>query len=260
MRLLLLAVVFAVAGNAQQPFLTDDADIAPVRHFHVELLSEYDSLQHSAYPSVRQNTNRLQVTYGLLDRLEIGFDGPLLFIDNARQAGIPSAFGFGDLDLQMKYKVRKEPDSGRGPAITLGLYIEVPTGNPANSLGSGIADYWLNGIFQKKVTDRVTLRINSGILFSGNTLTGAIGIRASRGLVFTGSSSVTYQLSRRWLLGGEVAGALTNKFDLGKAQLQTLIGGKYALSKTIGLDFAVTGGKYEGSPRLGGAFGISVDF
>jgi hypothetical protein len=160
----------------------------------------------------------------------------------------------------MKYKVRKEPDSGRGPAITLGLYIEVPTGNPANSLGSGIADYWLNGIFQKKVTDRVTLRINSGILFSGNTLTGAIGIRASRGLVFTGSSSVTYQLSRRWLLGGEVAGALTNKFDLGKAQLQTLIGGKYALSKTIGLDFAVTGGKYEGSPRLGGAFGISVDF
>jgi len=79
-------------------------------------------------------------------------------------------------------------------------------------------------------------------------------------VVITGASSVTYQLTNRWLVGGEVAGALTQQIDLGKAQLQMQFGAKYALSKSVGLDFAATGGKYEGSPRLGGAFGISIDF
>jgi len=37
-------------------------------------------------------------------------------------------------------------------------------------------------------------------------------------------------------------------------------GGKYMLSRSVGLDFAATGGKFEGSPRLGGAFGVSIDF
>jgi len=259
-RLLPLVFGIALAGRAQQPFLTDDADVTDVRHFHLELLTEHDLLQRGAYPVLRQNTTRLQVTYGLLDRLEIGFDDPLLFIYNDRPAGIPNAYGLGDLDLQMKYNLRREQKDSRMPAISLGLYIEVPTGDPANQLGSGIADYWLNTIAQKTITDRITLRVNAGILFSGNTLTGAVGIKSTRGAVFTGASSLTYRLNKRWLLGGEVAGGLTDQFGLGKAQLQTQFGAKYALWKSLGLDFAVTGGKFEGSPRLGGAFGISVDF
>lgn len=259
-RLLLLVFGIALAGRAQQPFLTDDADVTDVRHFHLELLTEHDLLQQGAYPVLRQNTTRLQVTYGLLDRLEIGFDDPLLFIYNDRPTGIPNAYGLGDLDLQMKYNLRREQKDSRMPAISLGLYIEVPTGDPVNQLGSGIADYWLNTIAQKTITDRITLRVNTGILFSGNTLTGAVGIKSTRGAVFTGASSLTYRLNKRWLLGGEVAGGLTDQFGLGKAQLQTQFGAKYALRKSLGLDFAVTGGRFEGSPRLGGAFGISVDF
>lgn len=243
---------------AQQPFLTDDADVTGVRHFHLELLTEHDLLQRSAYPTVRQNTTRLQLTYGLLTNLEIGIDGPLLFIYNA--PGTPNAFGFGDLDLQMKYRLRVERADSRLPAITIGLYIEVPTGKPGNQLGSGIADYWLNSIAQKTLGSRFTCRVNSGILFSGNTLTGAIGVRSARGLVFTGASSLTYKVNDRWLLGAEIAGALTQNFDLGKGQLQFQFGSKYALSKSFGIDFAVTSGKFEGSPRLGGAFGVSVDF
>lgn len=77
------------------------------------------------------------------------------------------------------------------PAVTVGLYVEVPTGNSKNQFGSGIADYWLNGILQKAITKRITIRLNSGTSFSGNTLTGAIGIRTTNGMVLTGSSSVT---------------------------------------------------------------------
>ena len=260
MRLILITAALVAVMPAQQPFLTDDADTAPLRHFHVEILSEYDSLQRTAFPTIRQSTTRLQLTYGVLEKLEIGFDAPLLAIYNQQGSGSPNAFGLGDFDLQMKYRLWDEHDHSAWPAVTFGLYIELPTGKTQNQLGSGIADYWLNGIVQKKLTPRLTYRLNSGILFSGNTLTGAIGIRSTRGRVFTGASSVTYQLSPKLLIGGEVAGALTQQFDLGKAQLQTLFGGKYAISKLVGLDFALTGGKFEGSPRVGAALGISFDF
>jgi hypothetical protein len=250
--------LLAPSAWAQQPFITDDTDVAEVHRFHLELLSEYDSLQKTAYPTVRQNTTRLQLTYGLLRNLEIGVDGPLLYIQNA--AGAPNAFGFGDVDFQAKYRIISERENSPRPAIAMGLYIEIPSGDPRNQLGSGLADYWLNSIVQKSLNSKLTYRLNAGILFSGNTLTGAIGIISTRGQVYTGSSSATYQLTKRWLLGIEVAGAFTQQFNLGKSQLQVLTGSKYELTRTVGLDFAVTGGKFEGSPRLGGAFGISVDF
>lgn len=244
----------------QQPFLTDDADVSPVGHFHLELISEFDRLQFTSYPTLRQSTTRFQLTYGLWENLEIGFDAPLIAIYNASQSGTPNTSGFGDFDLQMKYRLRTEHDGSKMPAVTVGFYVETPTGNVQKQLGSGIADYWLSGILQKHVTARTVVRLNSGILFSGNTLTGAIGIRSAHGKIFTGASSVTYQLNDRLLVGAEIAGAFTQQFDLGKAQVQSLFGVKYALTKTLGFDFAITGGKYEGSPRLGGAFGFSFDF
>ena len=243
---------------AQQPFLTDDANVAPIHKFHLELISEYDRLSYLAYPSIRQNTTRLQLTYGLLNSLEIGCDAPLIAIYNTAQT--PNAFGLGDVDLQMKYVVLKEHAGSAWPAVTVGFYVEVPTGNSQNQLGSGLADYWLNGILQKQLTERLTYHLNMGLLFSGNTLTGAVGIEANHGKVFTGASSLTYQASRRWLIGTEIVGALTGQVSLGKAQLQGLMGAKFQINHLVGLDFAVTGGKFEGSPRLGGAFGISMDF
>jgi len=247
-------------AHAQQPFLTDDADVAKTKQFHFEMLAEHDLLQHTSYPAVRQHTTRAQITYGVSDRLEIGADAPLLAIFNARSSGFPTAVGVGDLDLQMKYTVRPARDGSAWPAVALAFAVEVPTGNPRNSLGSGLADYWLNVIGQKSLTSRVTWRANTGILFSGNTLTGALGIKSVHGVVFTGASSLTYQATARWLVGTEVAGAMTQQFDLGKGQLQFQLGAKYALRKSLTLDLALTGGKFEGSPRIGGAVGFSVDF
>lgn len=246
--------------QAQQPFLTDDADVARVRHFHLELLTDHSRLQQSSYPALRQNTTRLQLIYGLINNLEIGVDGPLLAIFNAAESGTSNAFGFGDLNLQFKYRVRHEREGSSWPDLTVALHVELPTGNPGNQLGSGIEDYWLNGIVQKKLSPRLMYRLNTGILFSGNTLTGAIGIRSARGKVFTGSSSLAFRVNGRWLVGGEVAAAFTRQIELGKALVQTQVGAKYALTRAVGLDFAITTGKLEGSPRLGASLGISVDF
>jgi hypothetical protein len=71
MRPLVLVLGIALGARAQQPFLTDDADVTDVRHYHLELLTEHDVLQPGAYPALRQNTTRLQVTYGLMNRRKL---------------------------------------------------------------------------------------------------------------------------------------------------------------------------------------------
>ena len=42
--------------NGQQPFETDDADTTPKHHFHFEFSNEFDVLQTSSFPNLKQNT------------------------------------------------------------------------------------------------------------------------------------------------------------------------------------------------------------
>jgi len=134
----------------------------------------------------------------------------------------------------------------------------LPTGNSKRQLGSGLADFYLNGILQKSLTSKIKLRLNGGILFSGNETTGVVGIK-TRGNVFTGGASIVKQLSTKLQLGIELTGALARNQGLGKGQLQTLVGGNYQLRNNLSFDFGVVGGKYAASPRAGIQLGISID-
>jgi hypothetical protein len=259
LRGLAIAVLCATCMMGQQPFLTDDADTAKKHQFHFETINEHDFLQRSSFPSLRQNTTKFQFNYGVTDRLEIGVDGPLLAIFNAPGSPYLLPVGIGDINTATKYRFHDEREGSRMPALTVAFDIEIPTGNVPKQLGSGLADYWLYGIAQKALTDKTTVRVNSGILFSGNTLTGVVGI-GTKGRVYTGSSSITRKFSEKLELGAEIAGAFTKNFDLGKSQLQLLLGGKRALRRGVGIDFGVTAGKLEGAPRLGALLGFSVDF
>ena len=58
-RLLFLVAVIALLPAtlaAQQPFITDDADVTPKRRFHLEFSNQFDWLNRDAFPSLRQNT------------------------------------------------------------------------------------------------------------------------------------------------------------------------------------------------------------
>ena len=261
----LALLLFTVAGlapaavHAQQPFYTDDADVTPPRKFHIEISNEFDILQRSAYPNLRQNTVVFRVNYGLLEKVEVGIDAPLIAIFGTRDRSPQVAFGIGDTDFSIKYNVRKERADSALPALALNFRVEVPTGSTRRQLGSGLADYWLTGIVQKSLTERTTLRVNSGLLFSGNTLTGVIGVNA-RGRVFTGGVSLVRKMTAKLELGGEVTGAATRQFSLQKKQLQALIGGKYAVRDRVSVDFGVVGGRYTASPRVGVQLGLSMDF
>jgi hypothetical protein len=251
-----IAVVSTAA--AQQPFVTDDADTTPKRHFHFEFSNEFDWLQRELFPSVKQNTADFELDYGLFDRLEIGVESPLLTIWNAPGNNPRTATGLGDTNLSLKYNFLKERDTSRAPALAITFNLELPTGDTKRQLGSGLADYYMNGILQKSLTKKTKLRLNGGILFSGNETTGVVGIKA-RGTVFTSGGSIVKQFTPKVRLGIELTGAVESNFQLGKGQLQTLVGGNYQLRKNLSFDFGVVGGKYAASPRAGIQLGISID-
>ncbi len=259
--ILFICVSCSVSGSTQcqQPFITDDADVAQRRKFHLQIGNEFDILQRSKYPALRQNFSAFELDYGLLDGVEVGFSVPLLVISNSHIVTRQTLFGISDSTLHVKYNFYKERAKSRLPAMTLSAVVQFPTGNAKTQLGSGLTDYYVNGILQKSLRSRTILRVNGGILFSGNEQTGVLGIR-TKGRVFTGGASLVRQFTNRLDLGAEITGAVAGSTKPGKELLQTLIGGNYALTEKMTFDFGVVGGHFAASPRVGLFLGISLDF
>jgi hypothetical protein len=255
---LALAVVAATA-RAQQPFVTDDAEVTARGKLHLELADEFDVLQTESLPTLSQNRARASLAYGVAPNVEVSVDVPLLTIFNDASVRSPRPTGLADMGASVKVKLRGEREGSHLPALAASVFVELPTGDVTRQLGSGIEDYGLNLVGQKTLTERTTLRANAGAIFSGNTVSGALGIR-ERGLVFTGAASLVRRVSPRLQLGVEGAGALTREFALSKGQLQAQVGGNYALSDKITLDFGFLAGRFVASPRAGVLLGLSIDF
>jgi hypothetical protein len=183
----LLLALGAPSSSAQQPFLTDDAEVTSRGHVHFEYANEFYVLQKAAYPNLRQDTSNFVIQYGLLDGVEVNMDFPLIAIVNARGSGKSSVFGLGDVDFAAKWNLVKEVPGSSHPAFTVTAAAEFPTGSEKKQLGSGLTDYLLNTILQKTFSD-TALHFNAGIQFSGNTQTGVVGIHTP-GHIFIGGLS-----------------------------------------------------------------------
>ena len=259
--LLCVFLVGASAVNAfsQQPFVTDDADVTARHRVHFEFSNQYDWLQRSSIPSREQNTLDFEVDYGLFHGVEVGVELPVITIFNDRGTQFRRPSGVGDVNISLKYNFREEQSESRWPAMTVAANFELPTGSVARQLGSGLADFYINGVLQKSLPKKTMLRLNGGILFSGNDTTGVLGIK-SRGTVFTGGGSLVRKFTPKLDLGVELVGAVTRNFNLGKGQLQSTVGGNYSLRQNMTFDFGIVFGKFAASPRAGVQLGISIDF
>jgi hypothetical protein len=244
--------------RAQLPFYTDDPAVTDKGKWHFEFFNEFDLLQHPQYPNRQQNTANFKLNYGLPYNLELDVDAPYLSI--FRAAGTATSNGAGDTNLGVKWNFHKASQTSHIPALGVSLYIELPTGNSRQQLGSGLTDYWLNFIAQQPLSDKTKINANLGFLFAGNTSTGVLGIQNTRGHVFIGGLSLLHDVSPRLTLGGEIYGGIADNQGLGRSQLQALIGGQYTIRKGMTFDFGLLGGKYIASPRIGGQIGFSVDF
>ena len=258
-RVLALPCALSIAAPlvAQLPFYTDDPAVTERGKWHFEFFNEFDALQHQ-YPNIRQNTANYKLNYGLPYSLELDVDAPYLAI--FRVLGTQTSTGAGDMNLGMKWNFHKEAQGSRVPALSASLYIEFPTGDASHQLGSGMTDYWLTFIAGKALSDKTRINMNLGYLFAGNTSTGVLGIQTTRGHVYTAGLSVLHDVNARLRLGVETYGGFTNNGNLGRSQLQALIGGQYAIRSGMTLDFGLLGGKYIASPRIGGQIGFSLDF
>jgi hypothetical protein len=250
-----LAAAGAVGASAQQPFVTDDAEVTERGHLHFEYANEFYVLQNSSYPNLRQDTNNFVIQYGLFDGVEVNMDFPLIAIGNAHGSGTPSVFGLGDLDFAVKWNLVKENPDGARPAFTVTAATEFPTGNEKKQLGSGLADYVLNTIFQKTFSG-TALHANLGLQFAGNTQTGVVGIHTS-GRILIGGLSAARDLSERLRLGLDLNGAEIHDGGKVERELQLIAGGNYILNHNETLDFAVTAGWFE-APRFGLILGVSI--
>ena len=254
----LCAVLAAKPAAAQLPFYTDDPAVTDPRILHFEFFNEFDGLQSSEFPDLRQNTANFKVNYGLKYSLELDLDFPYLNI--YRAPGVSSSTGFGDTDLGIKWEFHKASPGSHVPSLGSSFYVEFPTGDVSNGLGSGLKDYWLNMIAQEPFTDKTRMNVNFGFLFAGNTSTGAIGIQSKRGHVYTGGISLLHDFSKRLTLGTEGYFGVADTAGLGRTQLQGMFGGNYTIRDGFALSFGLLGGKYEASPRIGGQIGFAMDF
>ena len=253
-----LALLSVPACHAQLPFYTDDPSVTPVRTVHVEFFNEIDALQSAQFPNLRQNTANIKLNTGLPHDLELDFDVPYLSI--YRNPGNPSSTGNGDTNLGIKWNFRREVENSHRPALGASFYVEFPTGDSHNQLGSGLIDYWLNFIFQEPITPKTRANLNLGVLFAGNTSTGTIGINTTRGQVYTSSLSVLHDINSHLSLGGEVYAGVADTDGLGRTQLQGMAGGSFSLRSGLAFTFGLIVGRYEASPRIGGQVGVSLDF
>ncbi len=241
---------------AQMPFYTDDTALTPTKTLHFEIFDEYDGLQSSQFPDERQNTADFKINLSPFSHLELDVDVPYLAIQRA--AGSSSSYGIGDTNLGAKWNFPARSDP-RAANFAMSFYMEFPTGNSASGLGSGLTDYWLNLILQKPVSDTTRINANMGLLFAGNTSTGAVGIQTRRGQVYTGGLSMLHDVTPRLTVGGEIYGGVSDGAGADKTQLQGMVGAQIAIHDGLTLCLGILGGKYGATPQVGGQLGIAVD-
>src|SRR5215470_10161084 len=222
---------------AQLPFYTDDPAVTPRGTLHFEFFDEFDRLQRSEFPDLRQNTVNFKLNYGLPYGLEVNVDAPYLSI--FRAVGASDAAGQGDTNLGIKWRFRNPSTPLHSPVMAASLYIEFPTGNQRQQLSSGETDYWLNLIAQERFTDKTRVNLNLGFLFAGNTSTGVVGIQTTRGHVYTGGISLLHDFTSRLTLGGETIGGIADESGLARSQLQLMAGGQYGVRKNLSLTFGL---------------------
>jgi hypothetical protein len=254
---ILAGLLLSCAGisSAQQPFVSDDAEVTARREWHFEYANTFVVLQKNSYPNLRQDTSNFVIQYGLFEHVEVNLDFPLIAIINARNSGMPSVFGLGDIDFAVKWNLVAEKPGLGHPAFTVSAAVEFPTGDEKRQLGSGLTDYSINTVLQKTVSDTV-LHANAGIQFRGNTLTGAVGIRTP-GRILIGGLSAARDFSRRLRLGLDLNGAEVHDGGRVEKQLQLTAGGNYALLRDVTLDFGAFAGWYD-APRVGVILGLSL--
>ena len=252
------ALVLLLAGPAaaQAPFLTDDTLVTSKGGLHVEWTSAWSSLATSDLPAQHQYTSVLDMKWGVLSGVEFGFDIPFIAITGTE---VPTARGLGDLDFTLKLRLLDERDGSARPSVAVTAALELPTGEESTGIGSGVTDFGLNLVVSKALGAGWSLTANLGAVLTGNTLTGAEGLKPGRGAIVTGGAALKKRFSESLLAGLVVWGARADADVAAGTELRLQLGAAWSLGPALTLVASVSAGWYE-SPRATGLVGLTADF
>ena len=184
---LFLVIVTTVPATvfAGPPFLTDDPEPVPFKHWEFYLFSTVD-----ATPKSNDGTGpAVEFNVGALPNLQVHLIVPLAF---TAPNGGPNAYGLGDMEFGLKYRFIQE--KGWRPMVGVFPLLEIPTGSEKRGLGNGQA-WWRLPLWVQKSWGPWTTYGGGG--YAINNAPG------QRHYPF-GGWLLQRDFGKKWTLGGEI--------------------------------------------------------
>ncbi len=140
----LAALLVASRARGGPPYVTDNPEPVPYRHWELYLASQ-GSHDRDGWSGTGPH---VEVNYGPVPNLQLHLITPLAY---AAPDGAPSTYGYGDTELG--FKLRFVQERKWLPMIGIFPLLEVPTGSVADGLGNGstqvFVPVWLQKSFGK---------------------------------------------------------------------------------------------------------------
>jgi outer membrane receptor for ferrienterochelin and colicin len=227
---------------AGRPLTTDDAYTVEKGKFQLETgidFTRQDNHDKEFSPSVT-------LTYGLLERMDVGLGSAWLFVDPAEGK---HENGLGDTEAKVKYHLIDQ--KGWIPHFAVSGTLKIPTASESEGLGSGEVDFNINTIFTWNLSERWQLYSNLGYTFIGEH-------HVNDELNY--SIAAQFGLSDKWALVGDIFGV--NNFNGNKHDdpISGLVGAQYLLSDNFVLDAGVEIGMNKAAPDYRLTVGLTIFF
>jgi hypothetical protein len=127
-----MVMTFRTTAFAGPPFLTDDPEPVPFKHWEAYLFATVDD----THKQTDATGPAFEFNVGSLPNLQAHFVIPIAY---ASSEGGPRNYGLGDIELGVKYRFIQEAE--HRPMVGVFPMLEIPTGNPDRGLGNGRA-WW----------------------------------------------------------------------------------------------------------------------
>jgi len=215
---------------AARPLTTDDAWTVEKGKFQLE--TGFDAARQDNHD--REYSPSLTLSYGLLDRMDLGIGSGYLFVHPKEGK---KENGLADTELKLKYRPIDEKDWR--PAFAITGKLRIPTASASKGLGSGEADFGINAIATKNLSKRWVAHLNLGYTFIGED-------RVDNELNY--SLAGQFILTEKWALVGEVVGINNLNGRHRDDPLSGLIGTYYLITDNIVWDAGVEIGMSKAAP------------
>jgi cobalt/nickel transport protein len=232
----------SITTHAARPLSTDDAGTVEKSEFQLE--AGFDAIRQDNHD--REYSPSLTLTYGLLDRMDLGIGSGYIFShpkEDKRKNGI------ADTELKLKYRWIDEKDWR--PAFAMTGILKFPTASESRGLGSGQTDFGINAILTKNLSKILVLHLNLGYTFIGED-------HVNNELNY--SMAAQFILTEKWALVGEVVGVNNLNGRHGDDPFSGLIGTYYLITDKIIWDAGLEIGMSKAAPDFRLTTGLTLLF